>query len=249
MEGTVEDVFATGAYWREYYTSLGHENREVGGFLAELTRELSPGGGLRILDAGCGPTVLYWTLFAPGRNLLYGFDLNASNIAQNHRCIEGARAGIVDAGLVEAARHAIGAFALTQSPEELIAEKARDVVGLKVANLAATWPYADGKFDLVQSCFALEQLSDWGTFHAALLEARRVLQPGGHLALVNTAYGEEWLCDGQLFETLYVTAEQLRWTIADAGFELEGLREIVSNDASWRDQGYGRMLLTRARKA
>jgi hypothetical protein len=45
-----------------------------------------------------------------------------------------------------------------------------------------------------------------------------------------------------------VTAEQLRWTIADAGFELEELREIVSNDTSWRDQGYGRMLLTHARK-
>jgi SAM-dependent methyltransferase len=249
MEGTVEDVFATGAYWREYYTSLGHENREVGEFLAELTRELSPGGGLRIIDAGCGPTVLYWSVFAPGRNSLDGFDLNASNIAHNHRCIEAACAGIMDAGLIEAARHAIGLFALTQSPEELVAEKARQVVGLKVANLAKAWPYADGKFDLVQSCFALEQLPDWASFHAALLEARRVLQPGGCLAIVNTAYGKGWLCDGQHFETLYVTAEHLRRTIADAGFELEELREIVSNDTTWRDQGYGRILLTRARKS
>ena len=249
MEGAVEDVFATGAYWREYYSSLGHENREVGEFLADLTRELSPVGGLQILDAGCGPTVLYWSVFAPGHNSLYGFDLNASNIAQNHRCIEAARAGIVDAGLIEAARHALGLFALTQSPEELLAEKARDVAGLKVANLAVTWPYADRKFDLVQSCFALEQLPNWGSFLAALLEARRVLRPGGRLAIVNTAYGKGWLCHGQLFETLYVTAEQLRRTIADAGFELEDLREIVSSDASWRDQGYGRMLLSRARKA
>ena len=47
MDGPVEDVFATGAYWSEYYTSLGHENREVGEFLAQLTRALSPTGGLR----------------------------------------------------------------------------------------------------------------------------------------------------------------------------------------------------------
>jgi len=248
MEGTVEDVFATGAYWREYYTSLGHENREVGEFLAELTRDLSAGGGLRILDAGCGPTVLYWSVFAPGRNSLYGFDLNASNIAHNHRCIEAARAGVVDAGLVEAARHAIGRFALTQSPEELVAEKARDVIGLKVANLAKPWPYADGKFDLVQSCFALEQLPDWASFQAALLEARRVLRLDGRLAIVNTAYGKGWLCDGQHFDTLYVTAEQLRSTLADAGFVIEELREVVSSDTSWRDQGYGRVLLARARK-
>src|SRR5262245_18669651 len=246
MEGTVEDVFATGAYWREYYTSLGHENREVGEFLAELARALSPGGGLKILDAGCGPTTLYWSVFAPGRNGLYGFDLNASNIAYNHRCIEAARAGIVDAGLIEAARHAIGLFALTQSPEELIAEKARQVVGLKVANLTKAWPYADGKFDLVQSCFALEQLPDWESFHAALLEARRVLRPGGSLAIVNTAYGKGWLCDGQHFETLYVTDEELRRMVADAGFALESLREVVSNDPAWRDQGYGRVLLAHA---
>src|SRR5215475_4809904 len=104
MAGTVEDVFATGAYWREYYTSLGHENREVGEFLAELTRAFSPGGGLKILDAGCGPTVLYWSVFVAGRNTLHGFDLNASNVAQNNRAIEAARAGVVDAGLLEAAR-------------------------------------------------------------------------------------------------------------------------------------------------
>ena len=202
----------------------------------------------KILDAGCGPAVLYWSVFASGRNMLYGFDLNASNIAHNHRCIEAALARIVDAGMIEAARHAIGVFALTQSPEELVAEKARQVVGLKVADLAKAWPYADEKFDLVQSCFALEQLPDWASFHAALVEARRVLRPAGSLAFVNTAYGRKWHCDGQHFETLYVTAEHLRWTIADAGFELEELREIASNDASWRDQGYGRMLLARARK-
>lgn len=248
MEGTVEDVFATGAYLREYYTSLGHENREVGEFLAELTRGVSPHGGLRILDAGCGPTVLYWSVFASGRNALYGFDLMASNIAQNHRCIEAARAGIVDAGLMEAARHAIDLFGLTQSPDELVAEKARDVVGLKVANLATSWPYADGKFDLVQSCFALEQLPDWASFRAALLEARRVLRPDGHLAIVNTAYGAGWVCDGQHFETLYVTDEQLRRKMADAGFALESLREIVSDDPEWREQGYGRVLLAHARR-
>ena len=248
MAGAVGDVFATGAYWREYYTSLGHENREVGEFLADVTRALSPGGGLRILDAGCGPTVLYWSVFAAGRNALCGFDLNASNIAHNHRCIEAARAGIVDAGLIEAARHAIDLFGLAHSPEELVAEKAREVFGLKVADLARTWPYADGTFDLVQSCFALEQLPDWASFQSALLEARRVLKPAGRLAMVNTAYDKSWLCDGQQFATLYVTAEELRRAMADAGLELEELREIVSDDTSWRDQGYGRMILTRARK-
>ena len=248
MKSTVEDVFETGAYWREYYTSLGHENREVGEFLAELTCGLSPGGGLQILDAGCGPTVLYWSLFEAGRNLLYGFDLNASNIASNHRCIEGARLGVIDAGLTEAARHAIEILRLTRSPEEQIAQKAREVIGLKVANLAESWPYVDGKFDLIQSIFALEQLPNWELFRAALLEAWRVLRPSGSLAIVNTAYGKDWICGGQHFTTLYVTAEQLRSEIADAGFEPCKILEVASSDTSWRDQGYSRMLLAHARK-
>src|SRR5688572_32590685 len=156
MEGSVVDVFASGAYWREYYTSLGHENREVGEFLAEVTRKISPGGGLKILDAGCGPTVLYWAVFAAGRNEIYGFDLAHANIADNHRRIEAARAGVADAGLLEAARHALGLFGGSETPEERVADKARQVVGLKVADLAKPWPYRAGRFDLVQSCFALE---------------------------------------------------------------------------------------------
>ena len=249
MQGNVEDVFASGAYWREYYASLGHENREVGEFLAEITRELSPGGGLRILDAGCGPTVLYWGVFAAGRNELYGFDLNHANIADNHRRIEAGRAGIVDAGLLEAARHAIGIFGGTQTAEELVADKARQVVGLKVADLSKPWPYAAGKFDLVQSWFALEALPDWQAFDRALAEARLVLKAGGTLAMANTAHGNGWICDERHFATLFVTADQLRRRIADAGFSLIELREVQSADVSWRDQGYGRLLLTHAVKA
>jgi SAM-dependent methyltransferase len=249
MEGSVVDVFASGAYWREYYTSLGHENREVGEFLAEVTREISPGGGLKILDAGCGPTLLYWGVFAAGHNELYGFDLAHANIVDTHRRIEAARSGIVDAGLVEAARHAITLFGGTDTAAERVADKARQVVGVKVADLSKPWPYAAGKFDVVQSCFAMEALPDWDAFHHALAEAHLVLRAGGVLVMANTAHGNNWTCDNQQIRTLFVTAEDLRWHLADAGFTLETLREIQSSDVSWRDQGYNRVLLSQAIKA
>ena len=248
MEGSVVDVFASGAYWREYYTSLGHENREVGEFLAEVTREISAGGGLKILDAGCGPTLLYWSVFAAGRNELYGFDLSHANIADTHRRIAAARDGIVDAGLLEAARHALSLFGGSETAEERVADKARQVVGIKVADLSKPWPYAAEKFDLVQSIFAMEALDDWEAFHRALAEARLVLRPGGALVMANTAHGNEWTCEGQHIRTLFVTAEELRWRLADAGFALETLRDIQSSDVNWRDQGYSRVLLTRAVK-
>ena len=249
MEGSVVDVFASGAYWREYYTSLGHENREVGEFLAEVTRTISPGGGLKILDAGCGPTLLYWGVFAAGRNEHYGFDLSHANIADTHRRIESARSGIVDAGLIEAACHALTLFGGTETAAERVAEKARQVVGLKVADLSEPWPYAAGKFDLVQSCFAIEALADWDAFHHALVEAHTALRAGGVLVMANTAHGDSWSCDNQQIRTLFVTPEDLRWHLADAGFTLETLREIQSSDVSWRDQGYNRVILSKAVKA
>ena len=249
MEGTVADVFASGAYWREYYTSLGHENREVGEFLAEVTGAMSPGGGLKILDAGCGPTLLYWGVFAAGRNKLYGFDLAHTNIVDTHRMIEGARAGIVDAGLIEAARHALTLFGGAETAAERVAEKARQVVGLKVADLSKPWPYAAGKFDLVQSCFAMEALADWPAFRCALAEAHAALRAGGTLVMANTAHGDSWSCDSQQIRTLFVTAQDLRRELADAGFTLEILREVQSSDVSWRDQGYNRVILTKAAKS
>ena len=249
MPGTAEDVFATGAYWREYYASLGHENREVGEFLAELTRGLSPRGGMKILDAGCGPTLLYWGVFAAGCNELHGFDLNPSNIADDHRQIEAARAGVVDPGLLAAAHHALGISGGAETAEKLVAEKARQVIGLKVADMSKPWPYAAEEFDLVQSCFALEAMPAWDAFDRALAEAHRVLKPGGSLAMANTAHGNDWICNDQHIPTLFVTAEELRRRLANAGFVLQALRDIHSSDVSWRDQGYGRLLLTHARKA
>ena len=248
MEGSVVDVFASGAYWRAYYTSLGQENREVGEFLAEVTRESSTGGGLRILDAGCGPTLLYWALFAAGHNELYGFDLSHANIADTHRRIAAVRTGIVDAGLLEASRHAVSLYGGIESAEERVADKARQVVGIKVADLSKPWPYAAEKFDMVQSIFAMEALDDWDAFHRAMIEARLVLRPGGSLIMANTAHGNEWTCEGQNIRTLYVTADELRWRLADAGFALETLRDIQSSDVDWRDQGYSQVLLTKAVK-
>jgi hypothetical protein len=76
-----------------------------------------------------------------------------------------------------------------------------------------------------------------------------VLRPGGALVMANTAHGNGWTCDSQHIRTLFVTAEDLRWHLADAGFALETLRDIQSSDVSWRDQGYSRVLVSQAVKA
>jgi ubiquinone/menaquinone biosynthesis C-methylase UbiE len=242
-----QDVFACGAYWREYYASLGHENREVGEFLLEAATSLST-AGLKILDAGCGPTLLYWAAFVPGDNEVYGFDINPSNIRDNKRRMDDVKRSLFDAGLVEAARHAIRVMSASTTPEDHLAEKGRQVVTLSVADLSRRWPYESEKFDLVQSCFALEGLPDWTSFEAALGEARRVLRSGGCLALVNSSQGTGWICDNHRFPTLFVTSDDMRKRIERSGLRVRSMREVESADTNWRMQGYSKVLLTSAIK-
>jgi SAM-dependent methyltransferase len=242
-----EDVFASGAYWREYYASLGHENQEVGEFLIEAAQSVSA-PRLKILDAGCGPTLLYWAVFVPGNNQVHGFDISPANIKGSRACIEAARRGEFDPGLVEAAGHAVRAMGSSVTPESHLVAKAEQVASLGVADLSRRWPYQSEQFDFIQSCFAFENLPDWKSFDAALAEACRVLGPGGCLALAHSSNGTSWICDNRRFPTLFVTAEVIREKLERSGLQEISVREIESADAEWRTQGYSKLMLASARK-
>lgn len=243
------DVFASGAYWREYYERLGHENRVAGEFLSDVAGPLAAERRLRILDAGCGPTALYWAVFIPGGNEHHGFDLNEANIASASSQIDDVGRGKIDAGLFEAARHAVAHLGIDATPSEQIAAKARQIESLRVADLGQPWPYDPASFDLVQSCFALECLPNAATLTRALSQAQRVLRPGGWLALVNVARTTNWVCDGRSFATLTLTPGKMQDILAGAGFSAIEVREIGSGDVSSREQGYSSIMLSRAQKA
>jgi len=246
-EAAARDVFASGAYWREYYATLGHENRVAGEFLREVSAPLSD-RHLRILDAGCGPTALYWAVFLPGRHEHHGFDLLDANVRAASMQIEAARRGTWDPGLLEAARCALDGLDTGIEAGSHIANKARQFVSVRVADLSRPWPYGAAEFDLVQSCFALECLPDWTAFHAAIAEAHRVLARGGVLALVNVARATNWICDGEAFATLTLAPEAMRDALDRAGFAAIEVSEVGSEDVASREQGYSSMMVTRARK-
>jgi SAM-dependent methyltransferase len=243
-----QDVFASGAYWKEYYSSLGHENREVGEFLSEATMSLTEPRRLKILDAGCGPTLLYWAVFAAGSNEVHGFDISPINVQRSRACVDAALDGKFENGLLEAAAHAVQALRLAVTSEHHLVAKARQVATITVADLSRRWPYETGHFDMVQSCFAFENLPDWQSFDTALAEACRVLRPGGLLALANGAYGSSWICDKRHFPTLFITAEVITTKIRRSRLQGRTMRGIASNDADWRTQGYSKVLLTSATK-
>jgi SAM-dependent methyltransferase len=243
------DVFASGTYWQEYYSCLGQENAVVGAFLSETTRTLARPTGLRILDAGCGPTALYWTLFVPGDNEVHGFDGHEANLRTAWRQIHGVQADeySADAGLIEAATSALARLDLDLTPMEHIETKAWQVRTLQCADLTDLWPYEDDSFDLVQSCFALECLADAEAMQAALRQAHRVLRWDGTLVLANVARANRWICGGQDFAAQYLDASILNRSLAKAGFKIITQRDVISQDAEHRDQGYGGILVTAAR--
>ncbi len=96
---------------------------------------------------------------------------------------------------------------------DLARQRLGEGADLRVADLAAPLPFADGEFDVVVASLVLHYLEDWT---GALGELRRVLKPGGRLmvsvnhpcafAIVHpessyfavTQYSEDYTFDGQV---------------------------------------------------
>ncbi|WP_439815110.1 methyltransferase domain-containing protein [Zavarzinia sp. CC-PAN008] len=240
------DVFASGAYWAEYYSSLGHENREAARFLHASTRiPVGQGGAPRVLDAGCGPTLLYWGVFYPDDARLSGFDLNPSGVAFTQRCVADAKAGRFDPGILDAAGFATALDGRGETAQARMAATAARVERVDLGDLTRTWPAATASTEFVTSCFAFECINSWEGFRKACAEAARVLVPGGRFVLVMTG-GIQWVCDGQTFPTLFATERRVREALLAAPFKLEALQNVESQDVAVREQGYDSMLLIRA---
>lgn len=72
----------------------------------------------------------------------------------------------------------VSGFDLSSGMVDLARRRLGADTDLRVADLAAPLPYADGAFDDVISSLVLHYLEDWGP---ALAELRRVVKPGGRL--------------------------------------------------------------------
>jgi ubiquinone/menaquinone biosynthesis C-methylase UbiE len=89
---------------------------------------------------------------------------------------------------------------------------------------ADSLPFDDGQFDVVLIFEALYYLPDIGRF---LLEARRVMRPGGALLIV-TANKDLSDFTASPYSTRYLGAKELATELADAGFatQISGLTDI-----------------------
>lgn len=108
---------------------------------------------------------------------------------------------------------AVSGFDASAAMVDLARQRLGEDADLRVADLAAPLPYADGEFDDVLASLVLHYLEDWT---GPLAELRRVLKPGGRLLVsVNhpgaypivhpdgdyfavTKYSEDYTFDGQV---------------------------------------------------
>jgi SAM-dependent methyltransferase len=106
----------------------------------------------------------------------------------------------------------VSGFDLSTTMVELARRRLGQEADLRVADIGAPLPYADGAFDDIVAALVLHYLEDWS---APLAELRRVLKPGGRLIMaVNhpgifklmypdadyfapVKYSEEYVFDGQ----------------------------------------------------
>lgn len=110
-----------------------------------------------------------------------------------------------------------------------------DRVSYRQAN-ALAMPFADAAFDVLWTQHAAMNIADKARLYA---EMRRVLKPGGVLALYDILAGPggpvhfpvPWARDPQI--SFLISPEQLRATLEAAGFEILSWRDCTETGRSW----------------
>ena len=128
------------------------------------TRKIPLSSGSRVLDLGCGQGRHAHALFSSGNLRVYGLELELQQARQ-------ARAG----------------FKMLESMRTLQEQSGY----LLLQGNCLQLPFAEKSLQAIVCCEVLEHLEN---YHSALLEMKKVLQPGGLLVISVPRYGPERIC-------------------------------------------------------
>jgi S-adenosylmethionine/arginine decarboxylase-like enzyme/SAM-dependent methyltransferase len=233
-------------YMDEYYGFLNEENIMIGTFLQRSTREAAQenGGGVRLLDVGCGPSLFYWAAFQPDVSEFHGMDAREENVAYVRQVVARTAAGDIEPRYEHIAEHL--APGENGRARQRLREQASRVVSILPHDLTKPWPYSDGSFEVVQSCFGVDHVETQEEMTFALSEAWRVLRPGGRLTLVTLGETSRWVCGGVTCACLYTTSVALQSDLERVGLRVISLDERPAVVAAAQKQGYEKMIFCRA---
>lgn len=231
------------AYMDEFYGSLTTENEEIGRFLSEVA--FPQVDKVKVLDVACGPSAFYWTLFHKGIGELHGLDARMDSIDYLRQIADACARGDIDPRYLEVARwHGLADGEAT----DFVRQAAGRVKTLHEHDIASRWPYEDGMFHGVVSCFGIDHVETPDEFAFALAEANRVLATDGVITLATLCETNSWRCGQTYAACLFTTKNSLHDNLVKAGFRPTMLEERSATTALENDQGYEKMLFCRAVK-
>ena len=140
----------------------------------------------RILDLCCGTGDLAFALQRKAKGRVWGADFAHTMLVRARE-----KAGVVDSRQLKVDSGSLEPRAETRSSPRGAETESRAVTFVEADGLRM--PFADGAFDLVTTAFGFRNLAN---YEAGLVEIRRVLKPGGTLAILECGEpGDGWWGD------------------------------------------------------
>jgi ubiquinone/menaquinone biosynthesis C-methylase UbiE len=212
------------SYLDEYYGSFSEENRTIGNYILSETLP-----GATILDVGCGPSFIYWSMFHPSAKKIIGLDIKEDSVFFVKQELDKIKRHEISTRYLPIFKYVAGLDLNFFDNLEIVR-----------SNLSERWPIQDNSIDLVTSVFGMDCLSSMKEFEFALSEAKRVLVTNGKLILITLANTPTWKCGGVSIDCLQLNENILRSIFTQHDF-LATILKVKASTAIEKSQGYDSM--------
>ena len=236
-------------YLREYYADVGPENTALLRFLAEVYRELPPGGCM--LDFGGGPTVYQLISAAARVSEIHFSDYLAQNLEEVRRWLRADPLAFDWSPFIRTALELERGRPCTELEVEARAQEIRARVSRVVVCDASKNPPLDSGgrlYDVVLTNFCAESAtSDPLQWQAYMANIASLLRPGGWLVTAALLGATCYSVGPREFPAVSISPEDLLELLDEIGFRRKDIRTLtVPADRPSRD--YGGIVLAVGRK-
>jgi SAM-dependent methyltransferase len=161
-------------YMREEYSTITSETEFVGKLLFDNVRG-------RVLDFGCGPSLLYWAMFMHSAESIDGFDILPENIEYLKRILSQPEKPAIYKKLADRLQNTL----LKQNRKDLIKDCFAKINKLRSGDILKRIPFKKGYYDTVTEVGCIGCVNTEAELTKAVSNMRSHLKTGGTAVFVN----------------------------------------------------------------